>query len=186
MSQPADQRFAPPSAPVADVSPAGTALVLASRWSRLGALLIDVILLIVLGQMLKYLWDYPAQLAIQMTQEIGQQGVVDFYTKFHVSQAMLNLIGYASFLLLNGYLLATRGQTIGKMALGLRIARTDGSVASPVRLLLLRYGLGYYAFGLVSIVISSLFALADAFFIFGSARRCLHDRIAGTIVVQAN
>jgi len=186
MSQPADQRFAPPSAPVADVLPAGSALVLASRWARLGALLIDGIIVSVLGQVLKYLWDYPAQLSIQVAQEIAQQGVLDFYTKLHAAQALLNLITYVTFLLVNGYFLATRGQTIGKMALGLRITRTDGSAAAPLRLLLVRYGLGYYVFGFVNLIIAMAYLLADACFIFGSARRCLHDRIAGTIVVQAN
>jgi hypothetical protein len=30
----------------------------------------------------------------------------------------------------------------------------------------------------------SVFGLADACFIFGTERRCLHDRMAGTIVVD--
>ena len=44
------------------------------------------------------------------------------------------IAGFAIFLILHGYLLQTRGQTIGKIALGIRIVRTDGARASLGRL----------------------------------------------------
>ena len=41
--------------------------------------------------------------------------------------------------------------------------------------------------GIASIpVVGGLFALVDVLFIFGERRRCLHDHLAGTIVVDAD
>ena len=41
------------------------------------------------------------------------------------------VIGFILFLVIHGYLLATRGQTVGKTLLKIRIVRSDGSPASP-------------------------------------------------------
>jgi uncharacterized RDD family membrane protein YckC len=84
--------------------------------------------------------------------------------------------------LVNGYLLATRGQTVGKWCFGMRIVRSDGSRASLRRLLLLRWlptclvawlpGIGEWMW------------LVDPLFVFGRSRQCLHDFVADTVVVR--
>jgi len=86
------------------------------------------------------------------------------------------------FLVVNSYFLWRDGQTLGKKALRIRILRLDGSRASLSRLLLLRL----LAPGLIGAIpiLGVFFSLADALFIFGSARRCIHDHMADTIVVQ--
>jgi uncharacterized RDD family membrane protein YckC len=75
--------------------------------------------------------------------------------------------------------LATRGQTIGKRLLGLRIVRLDGSRATFQSALVVR--------AMVTMLLDLVpgFALVDALFIFRGDRRCLHDLIAGTKVVDA-
>lgn len=79
-------------------------------------------------------------------------------------------------------LLARRGQSVGKLLTGIRIVRTDGSPAGFLHAFLLR--------GTVPVVIELIpilgfvFWIVDSSFIFRSDRRCLHDLIAGTVVVR--
>lgn len=89
-----------------------------------------------------------------------------------------------SFLLGQLWLLWRRGQTVGKILLGIRIVRVDtlekGGFVTNVLLRTLLNNL------IVSIPIAGLlYGLADALFIFRDDRRCLHDKIAGTCVVVA-
>ena len=83
----------------------------------------------------------------------------------------------------NMVLLHKRGQTLGKMAVKTKIVRTNGERASLGRI----FGLRMLAPGLLSAIpiIGYLFALADALLIFTSERRCLHDHMADTIVIEA-
>lgn len=89
-----------------------------------------------------------------------------------------------SFLLGQLWLLWRRGQTVGKILLGIRIVRVDtlekGGFVTNVLLRTLLNNL------IVSIPIAGLlYGLADALFIFRDDQRCLHDKIAGTCVVVA-
>lgn len=92
-------------------------------------------------------------------------------------------IGLGLFMLLQGFLLVTRGQTIAKMLLGLRIVRRDGSKVGAARMLVLRYGIGL----VVSVIpfIGFIYVLIDSLLIFRDSRQCLHDQIADTIVIRA-
>lgn len=77
--------------------------------------------------------------------------------------------------------LAQHGQSIGKRMRNIRVVRTDGSPASLGRILLLR--------NLVPAVIGSfcgIFGLVDVLLIFGDERRCLHDMLADTKVIQGS
>lgn len=73
------------------------------------------------------------------------------------------------------YLWLSKGQTVGKMVLGLYVISTDGT---PLTLgkSVLRY-IGYYVSGIM-LGLGFLAVLVD------DARRGVHDRIAGTIVVR--
>jgi uncharacterized RDD family membrane protein YckC len=81
-------------------------------------------------------------------------------------------------------LLSLRGQTLGKMAMGVRIVDCD-TEDNPgfFRAVVLRSIVP----GLISAFpcLGTLFALANTLFIFGEERRCIHDLFAGTKVVQA-
>lgn len=92
-------------------------------------------------------------------------------------------VGMIVNIVLQGFFLATRSQTLGKMALGIRITRTDGSRASGVRLILGRW-LPVTFIGVIP-GIGALIVLVDALMIFRESRRCLHDVVADTIVVRA-
>ena len=74
------------------------------------------------------------------------------------------------------------GQSVGKRILGLRIVRADGSRAGLGRLFVLRE-LVPFALFLVPLA-GALFYLVDRVTIFGEERRCVHDRLADTIVID--
>jgi uncharacterized RDD family membrane protein YckC len=71
-------------------------------------------------------------------------------------------------------------QSVGKRILGIRVVCLDGSTPSLVRIVVLR-NLSMHAIG----AFCGLVGLVDALMIFGTERRCMHDHIAGTIVVRA-
>jgi uncharacterized RDD family membrane protein YckC len=156
--------FAPPRAEVADVAVAGP--VLAGRGNRLLAVIIDGVLQ--LGLMLLVNWLMPF-------------GLLD--EDAAMGQVVINaVIGLVFFFAIQGWLLVTHGQTVGKKLLGLRIVRSDGSRCTAGRILGLRYVLGWVIASVP--LVGSVYALVDALLIFRSSRKCLHDTIADTIVVN--
>ncbi len=84
--------------------------------------------------------------------------------------------------------LAREGQSIGKRAVGIRIVRQTGELASLGRLVFLRY-LAINAIAIllnaVLLVAGSILQLVNYLLIFREDRRCLHDHIADTVVVEA-
>lgn len=166
-----DARYAPPQSHVEDVQQAGSGLPgeLASRGKRFLAVVIDT--LIAFGVLGLFAAFTPFNVWANKDPSLW---------KLQVGDA---LIGFVLFLALQGYLLFSRGQTIGKVVFKIRIARPDGSAASIGRILGLRYGLPW----VVSVIpaVGAIYGLLDALFIFRASRRCLHDQIADTVVLQA-
>jgi uncharacterized RDD family membrane protein YckC len=92
---------------------------------------------------------------------------------------VLGLAGLIVWCWLTIMYVSRNGQTIAKKLLSIKVVRADGSPASLGRLFWLRNVVN----GLISIV--PLYGFVDMLFIFGESRQCLHDKIAGTIVVKA-
>ncbi len=92
------------------------------------------------------------------------------------------IVGLIIFLILNGYLLSKRGQTMGKVIVRTRIVDLNGNVPRFGKLIFLRY--------VVVLAVScfhplfGIIILVDWFCIFGKGRRCLHDYLAGTRVIK--
>ena len=159
-----------PTAPSEEAgTPSGPEL--AGRGRRLGAYLID---LIIAGIVLGVLAVLNLGISLEdlardpMTQQMSTAGGIAYLVIFMV---------------INGYLLVTKGQTLGKLALGIRIvdAASNGA-ATAVKLL----GLRYVLVMLVAVIpiIGGLLGLIDFLFIFREDRRCVHDLLAGTKVVS--
>jgi uncharacterized RDD family membrane protein YckC len=130
---------------------------------RFLAYLIDAILLSIVGGCLGF--------GIGMVGAVAAQGSEDAATGINlVTQCLGLLIGAAYHV----SFWATTGQTLGKMALGIKVISTDGSPVSWGRALL-RY-LGYIVSGLV-------LALGFLWIAFDPQRQGWHDKIAGTYVV---
>lgn len=108
------------------------------------------------------------------------------------SAGVLAIVAWAAVLgvvLYQWYLLATRGQTVGKRLCGIRIVTASGQPAGLVQALVLRNwvfnGLLVFSSGLVASVLpfaASLLFLLDYLPVFGADRRCLHDTFSGTQV----
>ena len=160
-------RFAPPTAEVADVAAGGTEL--AGRGMRLLAVVIDGLI----QGAIYWILTLVAFSALDPRKGNIGVGVI-------VGQIVL---GFVLFILVQGYLLHTEGQTVGKKLLGMRIVRTNGERATLGRLLGLRYLVGWI---IVMIPFAgAIYALVDCLMIFRDSRKCLHDNIADTIVVKA-
>ncbi|MEZ6093475.1 MAG: RDD family protein [Pirellulaceae bacterium] len=107
------------------------------------------------------------------------------------NQFAIYLIGIFVFLALNGYLLAKRGQTIGKLVTKIQIVDARyGNLLPFLRVYVLRYlwpfpfqVLAYLIPGKTDDLIFYWIVLIDVLVIFDSNRRCLHDYIAGSQVV---
>jgi len=151
---------------------------LASRLSRLGAAMIDGILLMLLVMPVQFLTGFMQRAQTQSA------GILE--------QLAMSLFGMLAFLVLNGYLLAHRGQTIGKYLAKIQIVDYASSQKLPLfRVYVLRY---LWTLPLVLLVVLipgsvddllfNLVVLVDVLLIFGSERRCLHDLIAGSKVVM--
>ena len=83
---------------------------------------------------------------------------------------------------LQWFLVGTRGQSIGKLALGIRVVDGRGATPPWTTVLVAREGA---RFVLASIpFIGSLLGLADSLAIFRSNRQTMHDGAAGTWVVR--
>lgn len=93
-------------------------------------------------------------------------------------------------ILLQAVLIGFTGQSLGKLLVGVRVVRVDGAKAGFVRAALLRYLLPVFFFFMLLLIpfVGILLALAylavDLGFMFRADRRCLHDLVAGTIVVK--
>lgn len=168
MSENLDQRFAPPQAQVADL--ATDEAVLAGRGGRLLAAIVDGLLIAAV------VWVAGKVPALQfLTQTAPEANGL-------TSNPLSLLFGFCVFLLIQSGLLLTRGQTVGKALLKMRIVRTDGSKPEAWRLLGLRYGIGFLAN--LNVYVSGIYGLVDCLLIFRESRQCLHDSIADTKVIQ--
>ncbi len=145
-------------------------LALASPGSRFGAWAIDFVMF----------WGPAIGLgagggALVETNSTEAMGIVLFVlTAVHV----VFLMSY------NWYLIATRGQTIGKRWLGLRIVKDTGAPVDFVTGVLLRSWITGVLGSFVLSWIGCMFWVIDSCMIFGQERRCLHDHIASTRVVE--
>lgn len=159
----------PYDAPESDVQVANSELRDdASRWLRLFAAIIDgIIAIIITVPLMLYYGVFDMALA---GQELSYKYTI-----------MFTLLGVVAFMLLHGYLLKTKGQTIGKMILAIKIVDLQGNLPDFPKLILMRYG-PLWALQLFPAI--NILALVDILFIFRSDRRCVHDLIAGTKVVR--
>jgi uncharacterized RDD family membrane protein YckC len=101
-------------------------------------------------------------------------------------------IAWLLLLVVQVWMLSTRGQSIGKKLIGLRIVKVDGSSPGFVHAWLMREFLMSLAGGIISILpivgpimLRPALHVTDWCMIFRDDRRCLHDLIAGTKVVRA-
>ena len=94
---------------------------------------------------------------------------------------VLALMAFAVFVIVQVVLLTKDGQTLGKKALKIRIVKRDtGQNGGFVTNVLLRMVVNWILAAFIP-----FYGLVDKLFIFREDRRCIHDFIAGTQVIDA-
>lgn len=147
---------------------------LAERGTRLGAVLIDGLIGLVVIIPLMWLGGYWS--AVMEAAQRGEQ--VGFGL-----QALWMLIGMLVFSAVHAWPLHVGGQTWGKRLLGIRIVTLDGRPVTALRAILLRYFPLQIVGGIPCL--GALAVLGSIGMIFRQDRRCGHDFVAGTRVVRA-
>ena len=147
----------------------------ASRLSRLGAVLVDGLV-----------GFAPVGAILLMLPMLMLRGG---------TSALLMLLGIAALtalavLITQIVLVARHGQTIGKKVLGIRMITSDGDIPSIWRVFFLRWLPFVVVAGVLDYVlklrgVGNIVHLVDALLIFQPNRRCLHDLLADTHVIQA-
>jgi uncharacterized RDD family membrane protein YckC len=161
-----DNPYATPrvSAPRPAQSAAGSD-ALASRGSRLAASLIDGFAAIVIL--------LPALAAVFFAGANESMGGVA------ILFAGLSGVAFLAFAVYQLSMLIRQGQTLGKKSMNIRIVNySDGQIPSAGRML----GLRYFVNSLLGQI--PFYSVLDVLLIFGNERRCIHDYLAGTKVVE--
>ncbi|MBL7115343.1 MAG: RDD family protein [Kiritimatiellae bacterium] len=93
------------------------------------------------------------------------------------------LLGLALYVLIHGHLLIKYGQTVGKRLVGTRIVDLQGQIPPLERIVFLRH----YLFNIVGYIpyMGVAIQILNILYIFHPDRRCLHDRVTGTSVLDA-
>lgn len=143
---------------------------LATRGSRLFAVIIDGLLatILVVPAVLMFPFGFTADGEVDMSEGVPAglmvaYGVIGVYSLFQL------------------FLLWTRSQTLGKIAMKIRIDEYGSDErAGAVKAVLIRS----IVVGMISAVpiIGTIFGLVNILFIFGKEQRCIHDLLAGTVV----
>ena len=155
-----------PAAAVADIADDQ----LASRGTRLGAALIDGLIMMAI--------IFPIMFATGYWQAAmsGQRPGMG-------TQLLYALMGFVIFVLVQAYPLKQAGQTWGKRVLKIRIVDLQGQQPSLATLIGKRY-LPMQAVSAVPLL-GNVLAIVNVLLIFRADRRCGHDLVAGTQVVKA-
>jgi len=155
---------------------------LASRWARLGAVIIDGIILGIAGIGIAFALSVVST-NFNLNSIFDRFFWADTDGKSFLTSLISTALDIAFYLTINAYFLIKSGQTIGKKALGIQVVSRDNhQLLSPGKIIGIRYILvqiGYIIPG-----IGGLFALADALSIFTAEKRCLHDYMTGSIVIH--
>ena len=111
----------------------------------------------------------------------------DPYLYDHGLAIRVLLTGVFAYLILHGWLLIARGQTIGKLLCRLTIVNAESTSRAGILKLVIRSWLfGLVAIGLVYPEVSMIWILylLNWVFVFGPRRKCLHDYLMKTDVIK--
>ncbi|WP_395732196.1 RDD family protein [Prosthecobacter sp.] len=163
--------YAPPQSDILPASNPDEIQQLASPWRRLGASILDSLILMVIALPIMYFSGYFSRI-------MEQAGKPSYLT---MEQLVWAVVGLGIMLAINWNHLG-RGQTIGKGIMNLRIVRKTGMPAERSHIILKRI----LPLQLIAQVpfLGGLFLFVDTVCIFRSKHNTLHDDIADTKVID--
>jgi uncharacterized RDD family membrane protein YckC len=139
----------------------------ASRVSRLLAFIVDDILAFIV---VMCFWFFIIKRITPLSEHL---------TVLQKSLIVLSFL--IQYVLINGYLLHKKGQTIGKCIFKIKIVGKNGQHVSLFRISLLRY----FPFTIMSTIpVVSLMCPINVLCIYRKSKYCLHDDIANTKVIR--
>ena len=160
--------------------PGTEAYPLAARWRRLLATMIDAVLV------------PGATIFLVMVTDV-MEDAEDYQDNWWMLWVFLQAV--SCYLVLNGYLLWRRGQTLGKLILGIAVVPAfplnsdDQSpsfafIPAPWWKLIFVRALFFPLMFVAIVPPLAPVPMLDLVFIFSKQRRCLHDLAAGTVVIH--
>lgn len=155
-------------------------VALASRWARLLASIVDSLLL---TPIILVLYFYLLDIGYYL-EENDLVGFSNYLNSLDISTILpITFLPVLFWVLINYHTLEKYGQTLGKRLLKIKVVTLTHELPPVGKLVFHRYIL----ISLISAVpgIGPIFSLVDVFFIFKDDKRCIHDLIAGTMVVEA-
>lgn len=142
----------------------------ASRWARLGAAIMDTVILAAFIIPVMYMTGMFATITNPDAPEPSM-----------LAQGLLSLGSIVFFALVNLYFLVKSGQTLGKKLVGIKIVTLEDE-AIKMSHILKRYGF-YWGIGYIPHA-GDLLGIINVLMIFGKQKRCGHDLVAGTRVID--
>lgn len=161
---PIPDEYNPYSAPLAAVDLPAPMMTLASRGQRLGAAILDALVIVPLGIIAAILLPMGERNPNLMALMIA-----------------LLVAAIVAIIAINAVGIYRNGQTIGKRLLGIRVVRSNGERVDFARYVFLRW-LAIAILGVIPLI-GSFISLLDALLIFRDNHKCLHDDFADTIVI---
>ena len=166
-----DPDYTPYSPPRSEVSIDTLAekVTLASRWKRLAAMLINTAILI---------------LPILLFELMSESSDFSLMGTTAVEDTLLTVLGlcYITIIIINIVLIIKKSASIGKVLMKIKIVRSNGEECSAARIIGLRIIINNI-FSIIPVV-GTIYSLADPLFIFNKRKRCIHDFLADTIVID--
>jgi uncharacterized RDD family membrane protein YckC len=156
----------------------------ASYGRRFGAFLLDgLFMVIAMMFFMQYIGLTDIAPEAAKDPEAMQAALLAKMTALSSAQkTLLMMFPFIAFFALHGYLLSRYGQTLGKRILGIAIVTLDNRVPPFFQLITQRY-LTQWLAGMIPFI-GLFLRLVDILAIFRPDRRCIHDHLAKTKVID--
>jgi uncharacterized RDD family membrane protein YckC len=176
-SAPPPGAFGPP--PTSAGVPVTGRHALASWWSRVGATLIDGVIVGIGALLILVLFGSVFSIGFFDSEETGVAALIVGLMLSFVAIAIVALL-YAPLMMAH-----TNGKTLGRMALGIRVVRAKGEPMTFGWAMLREVVIKALVFGFISSLTFGLASLLDVLWpLWDDENRALHDFIVDTRVVQ--
>jgi uncharacterized RDD family membrane protein YckC len=161
-------------------TPVGGQLVLASWGRRVGAFLIDGLIVGIGALILLVLITAPFSVGFFASDDTG---IVALIVGFLLATMCITVV---AFLYAPALMARTNGQTFGRMAVGIRVVRANGQRITFGFAMVREVVVKALLFGLIGGITGGIVHLLDALWpLWDEQNRAIHDLVVGTLVVEA-
>ncbi|MBI5309995.1 MAG: RDD family protein [Actinobacteria bacterium] len=169
--------YAPPPGPP-PVAPGVPVYELSGWWRRVGATLIDGLLIGVAASILSAIFG-----GFNDSDLAASGDGASFYFDYNGIGILINIVVYIALVPL--IMSRTDGRTVGKMATGIRVVREDGEPVDFGFALIREIAIKYFLFGVLAIFTLYIATFANYLWpLWDDQHRALHDKLAKSRVVR--